>query len=53
MAETAVKADALEELADGLGLPREAFLAQVERYILPSRYPKVVQGPPRLMPGTW
>lgn len=22
----------LEELADGLGLPREAFLAQVERY---------------------
>ncbi|MDR1014649.1 MAG: FAD-dependent oxidoreductase [Coriobacteriales bacterium] len=32
MAETAVKADTLEELADGLGLPREAFLAQVERY---------------------
>ena len=32
MAETAVKADTLEELADGLGLPREEFLAQVERY---------------------
>lgn len=32
MAETAVKADSLEELADGLGLPRETFLAQVERY---------------------
>ena len=32
MAENAVKADTLEELADGLGLPREEFLAQVERY---------------------
>lgn len=32
MAETAVKADTLEELADDLGLPRDAFLAQVERY---------------------
>ena len=27
-----MKADTLEELADGLGLPREEFLAQVERY---------------------
>ena len=32
MAENAVKANTLEELADGLGLPREEFLAQVERY---------------------
>ncbi len=32
MAENAVKADTLEELAEGLGLPVDAFLAQVERY---------------------
>ena len=32
MAANAVKADTLEELAEGLGLPVDAFLAQVERY---------------------
>ena len=32
MAANAVKADTLEELAKGLGLPVDAFLAQVERY---------------------
>ena len=32
MAANAVKADTLEELAEGLGLPVDEFLAQVERY---------------------
>ncbi len=32
MSEVAVKADTLEELAEGLGLPVDDFLAQVERY---------------------
>ena len=32
MAANAVKADTLEEMAEGLGLPVDAFVAQVERY---------------------
>ena len=32
MAANAVKADTLEELAEGLGIPVDEFLAQVERY---------------------